>query len=89
MQVLREKAVPEQRTDSPPPASLPKTTARRLPDRQSGGSCGRVLLRKRADTLRVVGSDELLQGQREMLIRHGSQTYRLFRTRNDKLILQK
>lgn len=39
--------------------------------------------------VRVVRSDELLQGQRELFILHGGQIYRLLRTRNDKLILQK
>lgn len=39
--------------------------------------------------LRVVRSDELLQGQRELFILHEGQLYRLLRTRNDKLILQK
>jgi hemin uptake protein HemP len=38
---------------------------------------------------RVVRSDELLQGARELFIVHGNQVYRLLRTRNDKLILQK
>jgi hemin uptake protein HemP len=38
---------------------------------------------------RVVRSDDLLQGQRELLIMHGGSVYRLIRTRNDKLILQK
>lgn len=38
---------------------------------------------------RIVSSEELLQGQSEMFIVHGSQVYRLLRTRNDKLILQK
>lgn len=39
--------------------------------------------------IRAVSSADLLQGKREMLIIHGNQTYRLLRTRNDKLILQK
>ncbi|OHB82234.1 MAG: hypothetical protein A2W31_02770 [Planctomycetes bacterium RBG_16_64_10] len=39
--------------------------------------------------VRVVRSDELLQGKRELFIVHGNQVYRLLRTRNDKLILQK
>ncbi len=39
--------------------------------------------------LRVVRSDELLQGQRELFILHAGQIYRLLRTRNDKLILHK
>ncbi|MCB1560187.1 MAG: hemin uptake protein HemP [Xanthomonadales bacterium] len=34
-------------------------------------------------------SRALLQGAREVLIRHGDQTYRLYHTRNDKLILVK
>jgi hemin uptake protein HemP len=39
--------------------------------------------------MRIVSSDELLQGQRELLIAHAGQIYRLLRTRNDKLILHK
>jgi hemin uptake protein HemP len=39
--------------------------------------------------VRAVRSDDLLQGQRELFILHGGQVYRLLRTRNDKLILQK
>lgn len=34
-------------------------------------------------------SARLLHGQREVLIRHGSELYRLRHTRNDKLILTK
>lgn len=36
-----------------------------------------------------IDSSRLLQGQRELVIRHGSQCYRLRHTRNDKLILTK
>ena len=36
-----------------------------------------------------VDSDRLLHGQREVLIRHGNEVYRLRHTRNDKLILTK
>jgi hemin uptake protein HemP len=36
-----------------------------------------------------VDSIRLLQGQRELLIRHGGECYRLRHTRNDKLILTK
>lgn len=36
-----------------------------------------------------VDSCLLLQGQREILIRHGDQEYRLRHTQNDKLILTK
>ena len=39
--------------------------------------------------MHIVTADELLQGRREMLILHAGQVYRLMRTRNDKLILQK
>lgn len=36
-----------------------------------------------------VDSSALLRGSREVLIRHGGETYRLRHTRNDKLILTK
>jgi hemin uptake protein HemP len=36
-----------------------------------------------------IDSNRLLKGQRELLIRHGSECYRLRHTRNDKLILTK
>ena len=38
---------------------------------------------------RELPSDALLLGRREVLIRHGNETYRLRHTRNDKLILTK
>jgi len=41
------------------------------------------------DAQRLITSDELLCGQREVLITHGDQTYRLRLTRAGKLILQK
>ena len=37
----------------------------------------------------IIDSEALLQGQREMLIRHGDRLYRLRHTSNDKLILTK
>ena len=37
----------------------------------------------------VLESTSLLNGQREIRIRHGNDTYRLRHTRNDKLILTK
>lgn len=37
----------------------------------------------------VLDSTTLLNGQREIRIRHGNDTYRLRHTRNDKLILTK
>ncbi len=36
-----------------------------------------------------IDSARLLQGQRELRIRHGNECYRLRHTRNDKLILTK
>jgi hemin uptake protein HemP len=36
-----------------------------------------------------VRSDELLRGSREIVIEHRGQEYRLLRTRNDRLILNK
>lgn len=38
---------------------------------------------------RRIDSHELLQGQRELIIQHGDQEYRLRHTQNDKLILTK
>lgn len=38
---------------------------------------------------RCFDSEELLRGQKEILIRHESEVYRLRVTRNGKLILQK
>ena len=43
----------------------------------------------RGQTVRIVRSEELLQGQVEVLISHGAETYRLRLTRSGKLILQK
>ncbi|WP_051361770.1 hemin uptake protein HemP [Solimonas soli] len=36
-----------------------------------------------------IRSDELLRGSRELVIEHRGQEYRLLRTRNDRLILNK
>ena len=41
------------------------------------------------DVPAVLRSEELLQGRREAFIVHGEEIYRLIRTRNNKLILQK
>ncbi len=38
---------------------------------------------------RILRSEELLGGRREVIIEHGSEIYRLRLTRNGKLILQK
>jgi hypothetical protein len=50
------------------------------------GACG---LCQGLAGMKIVRSDELLQGQREMFILHDGAVYRLLRTRNNKLILQK
>jgi hemin uptake protein HemP len=41
------------------------------------------------DSLRSLDSQDLLAGRREVLIRHGAETYRLRLTSNNKLILMK
>jgi hemin uptake protein HemP len=38
---------------------------------------------------RVVRSEELFAGHKTIVIRHGTENYRLLITRNDRLILQK
>jgi hemin uptake protein HemP len=43
----------------------------------------------RTTTVRRVRSDELLLGSREIVIEHRGEEYRLLRTRNDRLILNK
>ncbi|MHB8970043.1 MAG: hemin uptake protein HemP [Pirellulaceae bacterium] len=57
---------------------------------EPGESEGEVfcLCRDRAH-VRVVRSEDLLHGHRELMIVHGQEVYRLFCTRNNKLILQK
>ncbi|MEZ6062664.1 MAG: hemin uptake protein HemP [Planctomycetaceae bacterium] len=37
----------------------------------------------------IVLSEDLLRGRNQVLIRHGNDVYRLFRTKNNKLVLQK
>jgi len=44
---------------------------------------------KKSPPVQVVSSKELLQGQRELQILHGSDMYRLTLTRSGKLILHK
>ncbi len=39
--------------------------------------------------LREINSTEIMQGNREMVIRHGAEAYRLSVTRSGKLILRK
>jgi hypothetical protein len=58
-----------------------------MPLQQVGnGFCG---LCKGFAGMRVVPSEDLLQGRREMFILHEGGVYRLLRTKNNKLILQK
>ncbi len=42
-----------------------------------------------AEVLREVDSHDLMQGRREIIIRHGAEAYRLSITRSGKLILRK
>lgn len=44
---------------------------------------------QRASRAIEIDSARLLEGQREVVIRHGGECYRLRHTRNDKLILTK
>lgn len=44
---------------------------------------------KKMANVRMVRSDELFQGKRELWITHGDEVYRLIVTRHKKLILQK
>jgi hemin uptake protein HemP len=44
---------------------------------------------KAGEGLRTLSSQDLLAGQREVLIKHGSEIYRLRLTSNNKLILMK
>ena len=39
--------------------------------------------------VRVIPSEELLRGERQVVILHHGEAYRLLVTRNDKLLLQK
>ena len=49
----------------------------------------RLAGRRPASVPREITSAEILRGAREVLIRHGEETYRLSLTRNGKLILHK
>jgi hemin uptake protein HemP len=40
-------------------------------------------------TVRTIPSEELLRGERQVVILHHGEPYRLLVTRNDKLLLQK
>ncbi len=59
-------------------------------DPQDGSNVHR-LATSRATTTDTIELDsmQLLNGQRELCIRHGNEIYRLRHTRNDKLILTK
>jgi hemin uptake protein HemP len=75
---------PEAESNASASASAPARHARFCD--HANDPCGMC---KEMANVAVVRSDELLQGARELLIIHGTQIYRLLRTRNDKLILQK
>lgn len=91
--------MPEQPSDPRQPSAVPKTPAGPPPAGPAPAPPRSSRLCENADdacqmckemaNVRVVRSDELLQGRREMFIIHGSHVYRPLRTRNDKLILQK
>lgn len=63
------------------------------PEASSPTVCGRpgdpCAMCRGVTGVRIVASEELLQGRRELFIVHKGQVYRLLLTRNDKLILQK
>lgn len=63
----------------PPTADADADTARTAADAAAAGVAGTG----------AIDSTALLQGRRELLIRHDGELYRLRRTRNDKLILTK
>jgi len=62
------------------------TEARELPALPTSRSSG---AKASGAAARPVRSEELLHGQREVLIAHGDEIYRLRLTRNGKLILTK
>ncbi|HEY5972344.1 MAG TPA: hemin uptake protein HemP [Pseudoxanthomonas sp.] len=66
-------------TAYPIPMSVPQTLAmgERIPTPQA------------APVEEALNSERLLNGRREILIRHGDRVYRLRHTSNDKLILTK
>ena len=59
------------------------------PARSSSGDAVVIDLSSSAQDVAEIDSRRLLQGQRELYIRHGNECYRLRHTRNDKLILTK
>lgn len=58
-------------------------------DVQTVGRARAPVIRAMANGSVEIDSDRLLQGHRELCIRHGNECYRLRHTRNDKLILTK
>ncbi len=59
------------------------------PDSDSHQDPGDTVSGLQQSAERELNSEELLQGNREIRIRHGEEIYRLRLTRNGKLILQK
>ena len=76
----------ERRSDSMS-SDLPDTSARIGKFQNQANGLRKTC--KQLAAVRVVQSDELLQGKRELRIIHGDEVYRLMVTRNKKLILQK
>lgn len=72
------------------PESAAELQAGRADDRQScaraDGSCG---VCQGLTAKRVLRSEDLFAGERELFIIHQDQVYRLLCTKNDRLILQK
>jgi hemin uptake protein HemP len=88
----QQKEPPAQAAEPKPPPSLKSSQLAGMSSRSArlcdnaGDPCQMC---KEIANIPIARSDELLQGQRELLIIHGNQIYRLLRTRSDKLILQK
>lgn len=59
------------------------------PESQHNPHANSPALRSPAAAVPVINSAELLNGVREIRIRHGEEMYRLRLTKNDKLILHK
>ena len=68
---------------------MQRTAVFLIPSRTAGRPCTAARRRPRRHACRKRRQRRLLQGQREVLIRHGDECYRLRHTRNDKLILTK
>lgn len=59
---------------------MPDSTVQDKPSKQKGDQ---------RSLARAVEADSLLQGEKQVVIRHAGEEYRLIVTRNNRLILQK